>query len=81
MRPSVVLPQPDSPTRPRHSPGRTVKDTSSSAWTVWRVLAKAHEKRNLAEYEGYLEPDGRLLADVLAATRALIAALPTDEKD
>ena len=47
----------------------------------WRVLAKAHETRNIAEYEGYLEPDERLLADALAATRALIAALPEDEKD
>ncbi len=28
----------------------------------WRVLAKAHEKRNLSEYEGYLDPDDRLLA-------------------
>lgn len=37
----------------------------------WRVLAKAHEKRNLAEYEGYLDPDEQLLRDVIAATRAL----------
>lgn len=33
----------------------------------WRVLAKAHDKRNLAEYEGHLEIDEQLLADVLAA--------------
>ncbi|MGH8470979.1 MAG: hypothetical protein ACREVJ_00615 [Gammaproteobacteria bacterium] len=45
-----------------------------------RVLAKAHEKRNLAEYEGYLDQDERLLADVLAATRALIDALAGDER-
>lgn len=41
----------------------------------WRVLAKAHERRNLAEYEGFLERDERLLADVIAATRALVNAL------
>jgi len=41
----------------------------------WRVLAKAHEKRNLAEYEGYLEQDERLLTDMLAATRTLADAL------
>jgi hypothetical protein len=42
---------------------------------VWRVLAKAHERRNKAEYEGQLEHDERLLADVLEAARALQAAL------
>lgn len=42
---------------------------------VWRVLAKAHERRNKAEYEGQLEHDERLLADVLAAARALQGAL------
>jgi hypothetical protein len=42
---------------------------------VWRVLAKAHERRNKAEYEGQLEHDDRLLADVLAAARALQGAL------
>ena len=40
-----------------------------------QVLDQAHRKRNLAEYEGYLEKDERLLADTLAATRALIASL------
>ena len=28
---------------------------------TWRVLAKAHERRNLAEYEGVLDIDERLL--------------------
>lgn len=32
----------------------------------WRVLAKAHERRNLAEYEGHLERDDRLLAELIA---------------
>ncbi len=31
---------------------------------VWRVLSKCHERRNLAEYEGYLEIDNRLLNDL-----------------
>lgn len=59
---------------------QTLPDTTGLAVGHWRVLAKAHEKRNLAEYEGYLEPDERLLADMLAATRALIVALPGDEE-
>lgn len=60
---------------------QALPETAGLAVGHWRVLAKAHEKRNLAEYEGYLEPDERLLADVLAATRALIAALPEDETE
>lgn len=58
---------------------QTLPHTVGLAVGHWRVLAKAHEKRNLAEYEGYLEQDERLLADVLAATHGLIAALPEDE--
>ena len=40
---------------------------------VWRVLAKCHDSRNLAEYEGYFEIDERLLKDLLAATQTLLA--------
>jgi len=45
---------------------------------TWRVLAKAHERRNLAEYEGHLEHDETLLAEVIAAAtrlRAVVGAL------
>ena len=34
-RATVVLPQPDSPTMPRVSPAATVKETSSTAVTLW----------------------------------------------
>ena len=37
----------------------------------WRILAKAHELRNLAEYEGHLERDDQLLADVLKTAEQL----------
>lgn len=37
----------------------------------WRVLAKAHERRNLAEYEGHLEHDDRLLAELIAIANGL----------
>ncbi len=56
---------------------QTLAHTTGLETGHWRVLAKAHERRNLAEYEGYLEPDERLLADILAATRALLQALDT----
>jgi hypothetical protein len=42
---------------------------------VWRVLAKGHEVRNLGEYEGDLDADERLVADLIAACRAVAAKL------
>lgn len=38
---------------------------------VWRVLAKCHEQRNLAEYQGALDIDERLLLDLLSACEAV----------
>jgi hypothetical protein len=42
---------------------------------VWRVLAKAHGLRNVAEYEGDFAVDERLVADVLAAAELTLATL------
>ena len=42
---------------------------------TWRVLAKGHETRNLAEYEGASEVDERLVADMITAAQAVRAAL------
>jgi len=42
---------------------------------IWRVLDKAHHLRNLAEYEGYLDVDERLLADLLASIGVLYERL------
>jgi hypothetical protein len=41
----------------------------------WRVLALCHERRNKAEYEGTLEVDERLLAELIAITGRLLAAV------
>ena len=41
VRPSVVLPQPDSPTTPSVSPGRTVRSTPSTARTCPTVCLKS----------------------------------------
>jgi hypothetical protein len=38
---------------------------------VWRVLAKCHERRNLAEYEGCFEIEDQLMKDLLTSTLAL----------
>lgn len=50
---------------------QVLPETAGVASGTWRVLAKAHEERNLAEYEGYLDRDERLLEDLIAATQAL----------
>ena len=42
---------------------------------TWRVLAKGHETRNLAEYEGSLDIDEGLVADVVDAAKRVQAAL------
>ena len=43
--------------------------------SVWRVLAKAHECRNVAEYQGYLEVDEQLLSDVIDAAKRIYAVV------
>lgn len=40
-----------------------------------RVFAKAHERRNAAVYEGAVEEDERLLAELIAAAKRLRAAV------
>jgi hypothetical protein len=47
---------------------------------VWRVLMKAHTARNQAEYEGLLQADERLVADVIAAARRVLDALRAAER-
>jgi hypothetical protein len=48
---------------------------------VWRILAKCHDMRNLGEYEGSLNIDDRIVADLISACRAVsrkVAALHDD---
>lgn len=42
---------------------------------VWRVLAKCHQRRNDAEYEGYVDVEVRLVEDLIATAHAVEAAL------
>ena len=42
---------------------------------TWRVLAKCHERRNLAEYEGVVDVDERLVTDLMQAAEAVLAAV------
>jgi hypothetical protein len=54
---------------------QVLPDTVGLGPEVWRVLDKCHTKRNLGEYEGLLEIDPQLVADLIAAARAVQAAL------
>ena len=44
-------------------------------WTAnrWRVLDTAHQKRNLAEHEGYLDVEESTVAEMCALVQSLIA--------
>jgi hypothetical protein len=43
--------------------------------TVWRVLALAHERRNLAEYEGALAIDEKFVSDIIDAAETVLKAV------
>jgi len=45
--------------------------TAGMAATKWRILAKAHERRNLAEYEGHMDRDDRLLEEIITTASEL----------
>lgn len=38
----------------------------------WKVLAKSHRQRNVAEYEGILEVDEQLMTDLSSVTHTLL---------
>lgn len=42
---------------------------------VWRVLDRAHGKRNLSEYEGHVDVDERLVLDTIAACQRVAETL------
>lgn len=42
---------------------------------VWRVLAKAHDLRNLSEYDGNVDVEARLVDDVIACCEVVAATI------
>ena len=54
---------------------QTLPHTLGLSASVWRVLAKGHESRNIAEYEGAAEIDERLVKDMIEAAKAVETAL------
>ena len=59
----------------RHVVFQALPHTLGVDAAVWRVLAKCHEHRNLAEYEGRSDIDEQLLIDLIDCTRRLQAAV------
>jgi hypothetical protein len=56
---------------------QTLEHTVGMAAPEWRVLAKCHDIRNLAEYEGQTEIDARLLTELLKIAGRLEAIVTT----
>lgn len=54
---------------------QALQHTLGLAPAIWRVLAKAHNERNLAEYEGRSEVDAQLLSDLIACASRVEAAV------
>lgn len=54
---------------------QTLPHTLGLGPEVWRVLSKCHDVRNLGEYEGDLNINERLVADLIAATQKVAEAL------
>ena len=55
---------------------QTLQHTLKLPAAQWRVLAKAHEKRNLAEYEGHFDVDETLLGELIEVADLILARLP-----
>jgi hypothetical protein len=54
---------------------QTLVHTLGSDKSDIQVFLRAHNERNLAEYEGRMEIDQRLLADLIRCTKKLAAAV------
>lgn len=64
--------------RPRHRyiVFQVLPHTLNLGPEVWRVLDKCHNVRNVGEYEGGLDVDEQLVADLLDACHAVADATP-----
>ena len=56
---------------------QVLPDTLGLGPNVWRVLAKCHDMRNRTEYQGAVDVDERLVADLLTATRKVAEQVET----
>ena len=61
--------------RNRYVVFQVLTHTLSIPASKWRMLAKAHDLRNMSEYEGSLDIDERFVEDMIAAANAVREAL------
>jgi hypothetical protein len=54
---------------------QVLPDTLGLGPDVWRVLSKCHDMRNRTEYEGALDVDERLVADLIGSCRRVADAV------
>ena len=52
---------------------QVMEQTTGLGPEVWRVFSLAHNRRNLAEYEGHVDVEERLVADLIEASESLLA--------
>lgn len=59
---------------------QTLQHTTKMAPESWRILDKAHNQRNVAEYQGHLDTDERLLAEVVRVATELRDILESQQR-
>ncbi len=55
----------------RYTVFQLLESTAGLPASIWRIFAAAHQKRNLAEYEGFTEIESSLLEALINATEKL----------
>jgi len=61
---------------------QTLPHTAGLEVADWRLLSKCHQRRNLAEYEGVVDVEERLVTDLIRTAKRLftaVLALPPPE--
>jgi hypothetical protein len=59
----------------RHIVFQVLPHTANLKAADWRLLSKCHQRRNLAEYEGVVDVDERLVGDLLRVAQTLLDAV------
>ena len=52
---------------------QVLEQTAGFGPEIWRVFAAAHHKRNLAEYEGHVDVEERLVIDLIESAKTLLS--------
>ena len=63
------------PDKTRYVVFQTLSDTLGLKPEQWRILDKSHNARNLAEYQGAIDIDPKLLSGLIEVTRVVLKAI------